>query len=653
VYSYVTSYNYITMTGSAVTANRTRRKRHQHCPPTTTDPTTTSRNRRKRRTRAREYPSISILRPWHSALLHLMLGTGNVRTSLALVNAVESFNHNSDDDVISSTTTATATTTSSSSSTHAFPTFSLHPTSVLAIEKEKQRRLSRTTAAAAAAASNDTWQWWNNIQNDWFHPNSNAVYATLPKYYDKDDDDDDNNTTIFEEEEDTMLQEFHKYRHLSRYERDFRLRHGLDLEPYWNGLYTYDDDDETKTNDDPEYEHYDSEFNRVYNDSNSTVSGTNTSHIDSTDATNDRRQLRSSPSATHHFGGRFNNYQAVALSQGYGTHYASAWVGHPTPQRKTLIVDTGSHYTAFPCTGCKDCGLKHHTDPYYSPEKSDTFHVLQCNECREGVTCQDNDKCIFSQSYTEGSSWEAYQVRDRFYCGGNDYLGAVDPLDQKYMIDFMFGCQLSLNGLFVSQLADGIIGMSMYDTTLTKQMYSKGKLEHNMFALCYRRELGSSKRGVSAGSMMLGGVSNSLDTSPMIYAKNMATVGFYTVYVKNIYIRSGGGQSAKTSLSGNQRIYRVPLNVHKVNSGKGVIVDSGTTDTYLNKNMAKGFNKMWKKVTGREYSHSPLSLDDEQLRSLPTILVQCQVSCSCRNVGQWQFSQISHSVVNHYQRHMT
>ena len=189
------------------------------------------------------------------------------------------------------------------------------------------------------------------------------------------------------------------------------------------------------------------------------------------------------------------------------------------------------------------------------------------------------------------------------------------------------GCMhLSHTRLFVSQLADGIIGMSMYDTTLTKQMYNKGKLEHNIFALCYRRELGSSKRGVSAGSMTLGGASNGLDTSPMIYAKNMAQVGFYTVYVKNIYIRSGGGQSARAPATGDHQIHRVPLNVHKVNSGKGVIVDSGTTDTYLNKNMAKGFNKMWKKVTGKDYAHSPISLNDEQLKSLPTILVQCQVS---------------------------
>lgn len=57
-----------------------------------------------------------------------------------------------------------------------------------------------------------------------------------------------------------------------------------------------------------------------------------------------------------------------------------------------------------------------------------------------------------------------------------------------------------------------------------------------------------------------------------------------------------------------------------------VSVCFGSNVTYtVNKNMARSFNKMWRKVTGRDYAHSPISLNDEQLRSLPTILVQCQV----------------------------
>lgn len=32
--------------------------------------------------------------------------------------------------------------------------------------------------------------------------------------------------------------------------------------------------------------------------------------------------------------------------------------------------------------------------------------------------------------------------------------------------------------------------------------------------------------------------------------------------------------------------------------GKGIIVDSGTTDTYLPKTVAKGFSKAWEAATG-------------------------------------------------------
>lgn len=51
------------------------------------------------------------------------------------------------------------------------------------------------------------------------------------------------------------------------------------------------------------------------------------------------------------------------LFMGIGTHYAHVYVGTPA-QRVSVIVDTGSHHTAFPCSGCKSCGK--HTDPYFA-----------------------------------------------------------------------------------------------------------------------------------------------------------------------------------------------------------------------------------------------------------------------------------------------
>jgi hypothetical protein len=46
--------------------------------------------------------------------------------------------------------------------------------------------------------------------------------------------------------------------------------------------------------------------------------------------------------------------EVAPLFQGRGIHYAFLWVGTPA-QRVSVIMDTGSHHTAFPCQGCK-CG---------------------------------------------------------------------------------------------------------------------------------------------------------------------------------------------------------------------------------------------------------------------------------------------------------
>jgi len=99
--------------------------------------------------------------------------------------------------------------------------------------------------------------------------------------------------------------------------------------------------------------------------------------------------------------------QMGALYQGYGTHYVDVWIGSPTPQRQTVIVDTGSGVTAFPCSGCKGCGDTYHTDNYFKESSSETFRALSCDECFRGSCKSSGGKkiCGISMSYAEGSSW--------------------------------------------------------------------------------------------------------------------------------------------------------------------------------------------------------------------------------------------------------
>ena len=81
-----------------------------------------------------------------------------------------------------------------------------------------------------------------------------------------------------------------------------------------------------------------------------------------------------------------NVTQMTPLFQGLGTHFSYIYVGTP-PQRVSVIIDTGSHLTAFPCVGCA-CGK--HMDPYFDPTKSSTSRV---------PSCSGKKRCYFSQAY--------------------------------------------------------------------------------------------------------------------------------------------------------------------------------------------------------------------------------------------------------------
>ncbi len=329
-------------------------------------------------------------------------------------------------------------------------------------------------------------------------------------------------------------------------------------------------------------------------------------------------------------GGLLDAYQTAPLSQGIGTHYATLYVGTPKAQPQTLIVDTGSHHTAFPCKPCSNCGEDHHTDKYFDPALSGTFQKLQCGDCTEDVnrSCSKGGECHLSQSYQEGSSWRAFQGKDMVYCGSNhpnNQVFDVEKLNKQFSMPFTFGCQNHLTGLFVTQLADGIMGMSASETTLPYQLHKNHKLEHNMFSMCFRRQATFSKEGVTAGVLTLGGVNTRLQRSPMVYAAMNINQnhGWYAIRAKKFWLRQGGGQSAKSDRPIQKTDYALISDKMKLlNSGSGIIVDSGTTDTYFHRSMRAPFAQAFKKFTGQAFTNKKMKLTKEELMALPTILIQ-------------------------------
>jgi hypothetical protein len=195
----------------------------------------------------------------------------------------------------------------------------------------------------------------------------------------------------------------------------------------------------------------------------------------------------------------------VPMYQGFGSHYVFLYVGTPA-RRQALVVDTANHLTAFPCVPCKNCGR--HVDPLWDPKKSTTANVLdKCPVSRPG-SHNLNNKCVVGQSYTDGSSWEGYVVKDNVYLGG---LSAKDTfMANRYDFNFSFICETQETEIFQKQLANGVLGLSRSIDTLPMMLRLKRVTNTPSFALCFR---------IGGGIMTIGGVDNRLHKGDVQWLK--------------------------------------------------------------------------------------------------------------------------------------
>eukprot|EP00602_Paraphysomonas_sp_CaronLab_P002359 CAMPEP_0185031664 /NCGR_PEP_ID=MMETSP1103-20130426/19253_1 /TAXON_ID=36769 /ORGANISM="Paraphysomonas bandaiensis, Strain Caron Lab Isolate" /LENGTH=700 /DNA_ID=CAMNT_0027567257 /DNA_START=346 /DNA_END=2449 /DNA_ORIENTATION=- len=214
--------------------------------------------------------------------------------------------------------------------------------------------------------------------------------------------------------------------------------------------------------------------------------------------------------------------------------------------------------------------------------------------------------CLFDITVnSEGSSWKAYKVTDKLWVGGLTEGLVKDA--QNLAIDFLFGCQTSETGLFRSQLADGIMGMSRSASTLVPQLYEHKVVDSKIFGLCFR---------IGGGIMTLGGIDQRIHSSDILYAKIYpSSSNWFTVRLLEL---------ALVENTVKKEVHIVSSSASILNSGSGVIIDSGTTDTYLPSRLSADFVRAFELATGIKYSNKPMTLTAKQIEKLPNIRIKLQ-----------------------------
>ena len=230
-----------------------------------------------------------------------------------------------------------------------------------------------------------------------------------------------------------------------------------------------------------------------------------------------------------------------------GYHYVEISVGTPS-QTLRVIADTGSSLLAFPCEDCGagDCAPSHIR--FLTKNSSSNENVLCADkvprvlqEIGHGIvggdgveedktllspkcsSCGSGGECLYMRRYAEGSSLEGRYVRDQVILGG-------------IRARTTFGCHVKELGLFTSQTADGILGLSGSLLSLPSAWSRDGASRGSgSFAFCATRKGGRITVGgldTSASTM----ISQSIKPKVQSTKLNIGADGFYRIPLISIHL---------------------------------------------------------------------------------------------------------------------
>ncbi|XP_073294997.1 aspartic proteinase nepenthesin-1-like [Primulina huaijiensis] len=239
------------------------------------------------------------------------------------------------------------------------------------------------------------------------------------------------------------------------------------------------------------------------------------------------------------------------IHAGNGEFLMELSIGTP-PVSYHAIIDTGSDLIWTQCKTCTRCFDQ--PSPLFDPEKSSSFSKLPCssNLCTAlpMSSCSDGN-CEYLYTYGDTSSTQGFMATETF------------SFDNVSVPNIGFGCGLDNEGGGFDQGA-GLVGLGRGPLSLVSQ------LDEPKFSYCL-----TSIESTKISKLMMGSLASDIDlsrdtkTTPLI--KNPSSPSFYYLSLKGISV----GDTLVPIKSSTFAI--------KKDGTGGVIIDSGTTITYLEK----------------------------------------------------------------------
>ncbi len=233
-------------------------------------------------------------------------------------------------------------------------------------------------------------------------------------------------------------------------------------------------------------------------------------------------------------------------------------IGSPVPLNLHFILDTGSDLIWTQCAPCINDSCVRQADPIYNPSRSSSFRNDSCSSvfCKavQGQ-CDTLRHCNYFFMYGDFSLTTGNMAYETFS------LSKIGSQQRASLPGISFGCGRGQGGDFSTSA--GIIGMGRGPLSLVSQI---GSSINNVFSYC----LGSITNSSQISPLFLGKTRLSpfrRRVTPLIH--NQVNPSFYYLSLRGI------------SVAG--KLVDIPKGTFQIkpNGNGGIIIDSGTTLTYL------------------------------------------------------------------------